>query len=251
MDFEASSYVVPRIPSALAGTLPRKVQMSEGVGAGYLLLVVLLFFVGGSVILGWNCYYDVKQFQQTAVLRSSGREVVGEVTGFSFGRYTPMTVNYRFTVGGVIYSGEATESTTHGPGTSLNKSDQILVRFLPSNPAINHPRAWEWSPRIELYFTAGEAFLWAMGGLAFAVLWRDRKLARKGKAAAGIVTGCMRKASSFQVEYEFRAEDNVLMKGHSECGDEYGAGARIWILYLPQKPQRNHIYPLSFYSVVE
>jgi hypothetical protein len=90
-----------------------------------------------------------------------------------------------------------------------------------------------------------------MGGLALAVLLRDRKLARHGKFAAGTVTNCARHDRWFRVDYEFRTEDGVLTTGHNDFKDEYGAGARIWILYLPQKPQRNHSYPLSFFSVVE
>jgi len=46
------------VPSELAGPLPRKVQMSEGDDARYALVIILLFFVGGSAILVWNCYYD-------------------------------------------------------------------------------------------------------------------------------------------------------------------------------------------------
>jgi hypothetical protein len=74
---------------------------------------------------------------------------------------------------------------------------------------------------------------------------------QKGKVAAAVVTSCRKDDRWFRVEYEFHTEGGVLMKGHSDFKDEYGAGARIWILYLPQKPQRNHDYPLDFYSVVE
>lgn len=236
------------MPSELAGPSPRKVQLSSSPDAKYLLVVVLVFFVGGLITIGGLCYYHVKQFKQRAVLRSDGSVVVGEVTGFSIARNAPIGVSYRFIVYGVTYSGEAKEPPD---GTSLEKTDKIPIRFLPSNPAINHPDAWEWSPAIGWLFTASEIFFTAMGGLAFAFLWWDRRLAREGKVAAGIVTGCARDDRWFRVDYEFRTEGGVLMKGHNDFKDEYGAGARIWILYLPQKPQRNHSYPLSFYTVVE
>jgi hypothetical protein len=240
------------MPSELAGPTPRKVQLSFSEGDGrYLLLIVLVFFVGGLIFLVWKAYDDIQQFQQRALLRGDAREVVGEVTGFSFGRYSPTSVNYRFTVNGVTYSGEALEPANPGRGTSRDKADKILIRFLPSNPAINHPDAWEWSAAIGWYFVVGEVFFTSMGGLALAVLLRDRRLAREGKVAAGIVTGCARDDRWFRVDYEFRTEGGVLMKGHNDFKDEYGAGARIWILYLPQKPRRNHNYPLSFYTVVE
>jgi hypothetical protein len=249
MDLAALDQQMLKTPSELSGPLPRKVQMSDG-DARHLLVIVLLFFVGGSIILGWSLYNGFTNFQRRAVLRSDGREVVGEVTGFSYPRYAPMSVVYRFTVDGRDYSSLATEPATPGPGTSFDKGDKIPIRFLPSDPAINHPSAWEWSPAIGWYFTAGEIFFWIIGGWAFAVLRRDRQLARDGKAAAAIVIGCTRDDRWFRVDYEFRAENGASVKGHNDFKEEYGVGARIWVLYLPHKPQRNHIYPLSFYTVV-
>ena len=134
MEPESSSYGLATVPSELAGPLPRRVHLSLSEGDGrYLLLIVLVFFVGGLIFLVWKAYDDIKQFQQRTVLRGDAREVVGQVTGFSFGRYSPTSINYRFIVDGVTYSGEALESTNPGPGTSFDNGDNILVRFVPSN----------------------------------------------------------------------------------------------------------------------
>jgi hypothetical protein len=166
MEPEASSYGFATVPPELAGPLPRRVQLSLSEGDGrYLLLIVLVFFVGGLIFLVWKAYDDIKQFQQRTVLCGDAREVAGQVTGFSFGRYSPTSVNYRFTVNGVTYSGEAPELANPGPGTSFDKGDNILVRFLPSNPAINHPSTWEWSATIGWYFVVGEVFFTSMGRL--------------------------------------------------------------------------------------
>jgi hypothetical protein len=252
MEYEASNYTLSTMPSELTGPLPRRVELSLSEGDGrYLLLIVLVFFVGGLIFLGWKGFDDVRQFQERSLLRGDAREVAGQVTGYSFGRYSPKSVNYSFTVNGVTYSGEALEPASPEPGTSFDKGDNILIRFLPSNPAINHPGAWEWSPLSGWYFVVGQIFFTSMGGLALAFLLRDRRLARQGRVALGIVTTCTRDDRLFRVDYEFRTEDGVLATGHNDFKDEYGAGARIWILYLPQNPQRNHSYPLSFFSVVE
>lgn len=40
-------------------------------------------------------------------MRGEVRNVVGRVTGFSFGRFSPMSVDYTFAVNGVTYFGEA------------------------------------------------------------------------------------------------------------------------------------------------
>ena len=250
MNLEASSREMSNIPSALTGPLPRKVQMSEG-DARFALMLVWLFFVGGSLFLAWLCYDYATQFQQRAVLRSDSREVVGEVTGFSYPRLAPMSVDYSFVVNGVIYSGKASKPATPTPGTSFDKHDQIRVKFLPSNPTINHPSAWEWSPAIGWITTAGSVFFWIIGSFALMLLLRDRKLAREGKVAAAVVTSCTRKDRRFDVEYEFCTGDGPPIKGKSDCADEFGAGTRVWVLYLPQKPRRNNIYPLSYFEIVE
>lgn len=251
MHAESSSYPTLEIPPEVSGPIPRKVGLNFDGDGRFLLIIILCFFIPGLIFLGWNGYGDFNQFQHRAVLRNNAREVVGEVTGFSWGRYSPISVHYRFAVDGATYSGKALEPKSPGPGTSYSKGDDILIRFLPSNPTVNHPGAWEWSPTDGWYFVLAEVFFTSLGGVVLAYLLRDRKLARKGKVAAAMVTACTRDDRWFRVEYEFRTEDGVLMKGHDDFKDEYGVGARIWMLYLPQRPQRNHRYPLSTFIVVQ
>jgi hypothetical protein len=217
--------------------------------ARQLLMIVLLFFVGGGIWLGWKVYDDVQQFQHRAILRTDGREVVGEVTGLSYPRGGPTKVKYRFTVRGVTYADSAAEPGILGSGPSLHKSDQIFIRFLPSNPAINHPDAWEWSPSIGIVPVAFQVFFFGMGTLLLVMLLRDRNLARKGKAASATVTSCTRGDKSFCIKYEFRTEDGIPIPGKSDRAEEQKVGARIWILYLPKRPRRNEIYPLSDFDV--
>ena len=237
-------------PSELTGPVPRRVEMADG-DAQYLLLVVLLFFVGGGLWLGWKGYDDVQQLKYRALLRNNGRVVIGEVTGFSFGRYTPMSVVYRFTVEGQSYFGKALEPVKPGSGTSFDKGDKILVRFLLSNPAINHPDAWEWTVAIGWWFVASQVFFWSIGCIALLFLLRDRKLARWGTVAAGTVTGCTPDDRRFRVEYRFSTEEGVEMEGHGDSPHEYGSGATVWILYLPRRPKRNDMYPLPLFHVHE
>lgn len=252
MNLEAYGETDVEVPRELAGPPPRRVRLNLSTGDGrFLLGIVLCCFVGGSIALGWNCYDDFGQLLDRAALRTNHREALAEVTGFSFGRYSPMAVIYRFSVQGIPYTGEATEPNTPKSGTSFSKGDQITIRYLPSNPNVNHPDAWEWSPAIGWHYFVGELFFTVLGGLAAVVLWRDRRLARHGRAAAGVVVSCVRKDPSFHVEYQFRTEGGVSIRGDSESMDEYVAGARIWVLYLPQRPQRNHIYPMLYHSVTE
>ena len=233
MDLESYSCAVVGAPSELVGPLPRTVMLRLDGDGRYLLIVVLIFFVGGSLWLGWKGYDDVQQFKERALLRSDGRLVVGEVKGLSYHRHGQTGVNYQFAFDGVIDSGSAEEPNA-GPGTSLHKSDKILVRFLPSNPAVNHPDAWEWSPAIGWDWIAFQVFFWLMGSFALVLLLRDRTLARKGNVASGVVTSCIRKDRFFHTEYEFRTADGASMKGHTDRKDEYETGATVWVLYLPR-----------------
>jgi hypothetical protein len=248
MDLADSGRVTFQAPSELVGQLPRTVTLNLDGDARYLLWIVLLFFVGGGIWLGWKCYDDAQQFKDRALLRNNGRDVVAEVTRLSYRRHGPTSVDYDFTFNGATYPGSAEEPNA-GPGASLRKSDKILVRFLPSNPAVNHPYAWEWSPAIGWVWVAFQVFFWAMGGAALVVLCRDRTLARKGNVASGVVTNCVPKDGSFHVEYEFRTADGAPMKGNADRKEEYEAGARVWVLYLPQRPRRNDLYPLLLFNV--
>lgn len=250
MDFDGSSRDLPAVPEEFAGPLPRKVRLYSTDGRN-LFAIAVLFLICGAIFTVSYCSEAIKQTRQRAVLRANGSNVVGEVTGFSIGRWAPTVVKYRFVVNGVTYSGRAKEPRNPGPGTALNESDQLLVRYLPSDPEINHPDAWEWSALMGLDSIVFQAFLVTMSILTLTILFRDRKLARDGKAAPGVVTSCTPKDRQFQVEYEFRREDGVLMRGKSGSHDPYQAGARIWILYLPQSPNRNRGYPLPFFEVAD
>jgi hypothetical protein len=249
MDLESSCYAPPEAPSELVGQLPRTVTLKLDGDGRYLLIVVLIFFVGGSLWLAWKGYDDVQQFKKRALLRSDGRLVVGQVTGFSYHRHGPTSVNYQFTFDGVTESGSAEEPNA-GLGTLLHKSDKILVRYLPSNPSMNHPDAWEWSSAIGWDLIAFQVFFWLMGSFALMLLLRGRTLARKGNVASGVVTSCIRKDRFFRTEYEFRTANGAPMKGHTDRKDEYETGATVWVLYLPQRPRRNDLYPVLLFDIV-
>ncbi|WP_263352280.1 DUF3592 domain-containing protein [Acidicapsa acidisoli] len=248
MDWMASTNTGASVPSELTQPVPRKVRLNSSPDAKFALTLVVVFFAGGLITIGWLCYNNIIGFQQRAILRSNGRVVIGEVTGFSIVRFAPIGVNYRFSVNGVHYSGKA---KVPPDGTSLDKADKIPIRFLPTNPTINHPDTWEWSVAIGGFYTAIEIFFTSLGALVFAFIWRERQLAREGNAAGGVVTSCKLTDRRYEVEYQFCTEDGTTMKGKSDCADEYGAGARIWVLYLPRKPMRNHPYPMDLFEVVE
>jgi len=107
MELHQSEDATKKLPSELAGSPPRRVQVNLSDDAKYLVTVVVLFLIGGSIGLAWTLTCDVTQIIHRNALRGNYSVVVGEVTGFTFGRYSPKAVNYRFTVNGASYMGQA------------------------------------------------------------------------------------------------------------------------------------------------
>lgn len=235
-------------PSELRGPLPRRVQMNSTNASAMVVVVVLCLGVGG-VMVASACRGILTQTQQRSALRRVGRDTVGKVTATHAGHGSP-TVTYAFEANGHNYSGKAELANYR---LIFHESDQIAVRYLPTDPTVNHPADWEWSGLeiMDLIPQVFMLFLASVGVAALVALFRDRTLARRGRPAKGVVTDCSPGKSDFQVEYEFRTDDGMPVTGHSSSPDEYGAGARVCVLYLPQKPRRNSMYPLRYFEVVE
>lgn len=248
MEEETEDYSSERAayPSELGGPLPRKTQMNS-TDASFLLAVVVLCLGLGSVACGFDCSRTLKQMRQRAVLRQDGQDTAGRVSAIHSGR-GGSTVSYTFAVNGTNYLGKAQMPNYR---LILHTSDQIGVRYLPSNPTVNHPAAWEWSGLTDLIPEALALFFTIVGIVALAALLRERKLAREGKVAEGIVTNCAPNKQQYRVEYEFGTDDGARIKGHSDCSEHHEVGSRIWIIYLATKPRRNHSYPLELFQVVE
>lgn len=248
MDSDLDNCTKSRAPSELFGSLPRKAKIYSTDGR-YALAVAVITILGPVLWLGQYCFNDIKQMQQRSLLRSDGHEVIGEVTGLIVERGGVISVNYAFAANGLSYSGEARMPSHFG--TVLDKSDKILIRFLPANPDVNHPSAWEWSAWMGLDKALFSLFFIAMGSIAMTMLRRERKLAREGTVVAAIVKSCAPKAGQFQTEYDFYVNDGERMTGRSTSKESFEVGANVWVLYLAARPRRNQLYPLSLYKVVE
>ncbi len=233
-------------PSELDGPLPRKVQLGT-TDASFLLGVVIVCLGLGILAVGFDCSSIFKHVQQRTVLRRDGHNTVGRVNTIHSGR-GGSTVSYTFSVNGVDYPGKAQMPNYR---FALHESDQLAIRYLPTDPTVNHPADWEWSGLTDLIPEALALFFSIIGAVALAALLRERRLAREGKLSKGVVTNCALDKQQFRVDYEFCTEDGVRIKGHNDCSEQCEVGSRIWIIYLPKKPRRNHSYPLSYFSIVE
>jgi hypothetical protein len=226
-------------PRELIGSTPRRIRL---LGDGVRIGIISATFLAFPILLGiWSCI----QIWHRAELQRDGLEVVGKVTGFGSGRGAGM-VKYSFSVNGTAFSGQAPEpENLFG---RIGQFDRIRILFLPENPAINHPEGWEWT----IINPVGDAvmiFIAILGGIFMSMLFRERRLAREGIPAVGVVTSIARKNRTFWVEYGFSTDDRRPITGSGYSSDPQEIGASVWVLYLPQNPGRNQPYPLSSFRV--
>jgi hypothetical protein len=216
-----------------------------------LLFSLLAFVAAGAIWFGFCSYYS-GHVQQREVLRRDGRELVAQITELPSSK-SHTYVQYTFRVGRVWYSGEA--KLLDGP-LKVKVGQAILIRYLPADPTINHPAAWEWTlgsdivPILFLLLLSGVGFLPAV--MLPMKLLRERKLARDGWCVDGRVTACAPNRTRFSVDYEFHTQENVLVEGSNDyCEEEYELGSAIRIIYLGDHPKRNAFYPLPAFRIVE
>lgn len=243
---ESEAQAAPREP---IGSAPRKVRLSgNGVAA----------WAVASLLLAWAPFFIIwlsMQMQNRTELRQDGRVVVGEVTKqWSSGRGSVPFVGYTFTVAGTVFSGKA-QMPPELFG-SVRESGHILVRFLPANPTINHPDAWEGSVPSYLGQLLFMIICAITSSLIMTMLLKDRRLALKGVIAVGAVTSCIIQkgawgATGFQIKCNFRTEDGRSIIGSDVSQSPREIGASVRVLYLPQNPGRNILFPSPYYIVAD
>jgi hypothetical protein len=228
-------------PPELTGALPRETRMSEE-GAGWATLVAFMMLAAMALAV-WIPVAQARQKARTEALRREGREAAGKITGLW---RKSNKVIYAFNANGVALTGEADAPRDTWDG--LRIADPLAIRFLPSNPAINHPAGWEassnWAPLV------APALLAVGVILILTDLRGQRRLVAEGVATAGVVTRCCRgRQGGWAIDYQFRAADGTVVTGSR--GGRLEIGAIICVLYLPQDPRKNQPYLGSCYRAVQ
>jgi len=244
MDQSFISHVVSDAPSELIGPTPRKIRLC---GDGLICLGVALSFLLTASVLGlWLSVNTFTQMQQRTALQRDSRVVVAKATTrFARGHTSALYVRYTFIVDGAAYSAEKT--VPDNLFVSVRDSDHFLVRYLPTNPVINYPDGWEWSLPLNLGSVAFWITIVAIGVGFMMPLIRERRLAREGVPAVGVVTSSVLKNRTFWVEYDFCVDGGRSIKGSGYPSSRQDIGAKIWVLYLRQDPRRNQPYPVSLF----
>lgn len=233
------------IPPELNGPIPRKVIATRK--GMWTLAVTAIIFVLASVPTVWMGVLGVNEFQDLTEFERGSIQVDGIVTETRVGK--PPTVDYSFMVDGKSFSGES-----HPPQKifqNLHDSDTLSIRYLPANPAVNHPTKWNDGPRDFITFLLPLPF--ALAGFIYLVsLIMERSLIANGVPAAAVVIQNRDSGRGGPVaKYEFRTESGTTMKKKVGVPRSLAIGSSLWIVYLPQHPWRSQPYPSPYFRVAD
>jgi hypothetical protein len=227
------------IPSELTGQLPRRTRLAKnGIQSAVVFAILLALAVALSIRPGMNA---MREMQTKEALLRDGIEAIGQVD-----RTAGHHLNYSFTVDGRSFTGNA--FLPDRIKDSLQDSDPIQVRYLPSNPAINSPADWQESNPLAWIPFFGPAVLLLISMVVLISTRIDRRLVKEGRTAVAVVTECIERhgrgggVNGFTIKYEFRTEDGMVINGNSSCESRPEIGGSICILYLSWNPRRNQTY---------
>jgi hypothetical protein len=245
------------IPSELNGPLPRRVRNSPaGNRSAFLAVSVVAVALAGTC---WLSMRGVHELQNRVALSNQGVEAICQITGFSHaGRHNGiLVVQYACNVNGVSFSGKADVPTQSE--REVNGSSSLRVRFLPANPAVNHPADWE-----ESIYSIAVPLMFPMLPIAVGIMMlvsdhKERRLLAQGLPAIATTTKFYSPSGSWQssrrgdqrVRYEFRTRDGDIYTGSIPFDDSQQVGSTLCILYLPQNPRQNLPYPQDDYRIAD
>src|SRR5579872_21212 len=187
-------------PRELSRALPREASMAA---RGIAIAVVSVLLVAGSIpIFLWLRNQQLQKQSRTEALHRDGRESIAEINRlWNSGRSDVPMVEYSFSANGVWMRGESSVPKKVWP--SLQKAGTIPVRYLPSNPAINHPSAWDEVREAEWLALVAPFLLASCGVFLLVMLRRQAVLAAEGLPSAGVVTRCFRVKGGYRVRYQY------------------------------------------------
>jgi hypothetical protein len=253
MDSDLSSAEVAAIPSELIGRVPRRTRLSQNsllsatIGTVMLLVGLALAFATGRNAL--QAMRNREALRQAGSQVIGNNEVIGTIDALTSGRRGGGRVQYSFTAAdGAMYEGRAQVPDDMFSGLLVSSS--ISIRYLPSNPTVNHPSAWEESDFSIWGTLLAPAIFVASGLFSLLSLRGDRRLVAEGTPVIATVTACsgpVGRSVWFSVKYEFRTDEGIEINGSGRYGSSLDIGTKLVALYLPQNPQRNAPYASSYY----
>jgi hypothetical protein len=236
-------------PDSLGYSSLRPVRLT---GLGKTLVIFAAATLIGAVVLG--VFLDRTARRQTAeqsLLRAQGLPtdaVITRVWRTNGSRKSERSEARNHIAYYFEYAGRRYTSSMQVPTKiwrDLAEGAVLPVRFVPSQPSINHPTAWSskplplWTPYLIV------ATLAALAVVMLIPLRRQIRLLTEGRPAPGRVTAIKNADKFLVIKYEFRLLNGVVAQGKSNASKAPVAGAPLCVLYDPENPRRNALYPLS------
>ena len=239
-------------PRELLHSPPRHVVLSGGgVALAVLGVILVLGAIAAAAFLGRE---SSRQGENYRLLQQEGREADARIVRrwWTKGENKRLRVKYEFAVEGRSYVKEV--KVPKARANTVAEDGAIRIRFVPSNPAINHPAAWNSEPMPSWpAIVVGIGLLILAAGIAMA-LRRQMELLSEGRAAPAIVTKISKEqhqhGSSTIIHYEFPLLSGNIAKGKSACSRKgVDTGTVLPVVYDPNNTRRSAIYPLSLVRV--
>ena len=230
-------------PDGLGYSSLRPVRLT---GGGIALLVVAGAMLLGAVAAGIGLGATARrQAKDHRLLQEQGVNTEAQITRVwrSGGKDDQHLVAYRFTVQERAYA--ARKGVPARIWQTLKAGSSLSVRFLPSDPKVNHPTEWNDTPMPNWlpYLLSG-----ALAAIAFGCtipLRIQMRLLTEGRPAPGIVTGLRRTKEGTVIRYEFQLLNGATAKGRGQSRRPPAIGSPVCVLYDPENPRRSAPYPLS------
>lgn len=236
------------IPNELNGALPRRVSLTSAGRTNLVFFYFLIVLALAGVV--WIGVYAALQVHDRAALRSGGVETTAEIAQtWIAGRPSKLKVRYNFTVNGTAFEGVSW--VPDALWQSVRDASVLPIRYLPANPKVNHPAAWEDSIAPTLLWFLPLIVPAAFGILGLTELNARRRLVTEGLAAEAVITKSSRSKNGFTVSYEFRTESGKTTAGSKVFASQPEIGAKICVLYLKWQPERNMQYPTDSCRVMQ
>jgi hypothetical protein len=238
-------------PPGLARSRPREVRLSAG---GVALVVLgLLLAAGGAAGAAALAVMARRDARNARLLEEHGVAAEAVVTslGPTRGEKARKRATYRYVVDGHAF--DRTLETSERHWRTLRVGSAIAVRYLPSQPAIHAPLGRRprgvpaWVPAL----VAGPVIF--LSALCLLSVAGQRRLLAEGRTAPGRVTRHSREHHTPHggnmgktFHYEFPLLSGARSQGKSGPSKNPPAiGSTVCVLYDPERPRRNAVYPLS------
>lgn len=231
-------------PPGLDDSRPRALQLTAS-GRALLVVAVVLGAAAVAACVGMSLVVRQQADDRRAIVER-GVVTEGVVTRLWASGDNRQKVEYAFVAGGVRHEGDIKVSAERR--RTLRVGSPLAVRYLAERPDFNdlggRPRSG--MPAALPFVIA--AVLVACAGLCAFGLRRQWTLLSDGRVAPALVTGHTSEKTQHgtqrQMTYEFLLLSGAVGSGKSQTSDEPPAvGSVIPVIYDPDHPARNRVYP--------